>query len=53
MEAVVFEGIRTRSYKTFPIPGIGPNDVLVRVEAVAFAGRTCKSMKAYIQRNFR
>jgi D-arabinitol dehydrogenase (NADP+) len=34
MEAVVFEGIRNAEIQQVPIPGIGPNDVLIRVEAV-------------------
>ncbi|MCP4403159.1 MAG: zinc-dependent alcohol dehydrogenase family protein [bacterium] len=34
MKAVVFEGIRNAVIQNVPIPGIGPNDVLIRVEAV-------------------
>lgn len=34
MEAVVFEGIRNATIQNVPIPGISPNDVLIRVEAV-------------------
>ena len=33
MEAVVFEGIRNADIQNVPIPGIGPNDVLIRVKA--------------------
>lgn len=38
MKAVVFEDIRTLVVKEVPIPGIGPNDILIEVETCGICG---------------